>query len=100
MDLGAIQNKNRALLAVTATQVNTFHNTIDISTEAGKKLYQQATKGLPDEEKCDENPKGIIKFMKKVESETEECVWKSIEKLIGPDNVKLLETPGKLTVEV
>ena len=60
------------MLEVTATQVNTFHNTIDLFTEAGNKPWQQATKGLLAEEKYDGNSKGFIKFMERVESKAEE----------------------------
>ena len=36
--LDAIKNTNSEMSAVIATQVNPFHNTIDLFTEAGKKL--------------------------------------------------------------
>ena len=63
-----MQNANSALSEVTATQANPFHNDIDLSTEAGNKLYQQATKGLLDEENNGGNPKGVIKSIGRVAS--------------------------------
>ena len=36
--LGVTQHANNTMSEVMATQVNPFHNTIDIFTEAGKKL--------------------------------------------------------------
>ena len=86
--------------AITANQVNPFHNNIDLSTEAGKKLHQQAVKGLPNEQKHDGNSKGIIKFMERVSSKAEKFGWKSIAESIGPENTNLFDAPGKLTIEV
>ena len=42
--------------ATTATQVNPFHDVIDLSSAEEKKLYQKATQGLQDDENYDGNP--------------------------------------------
>ena len=47
----ANQKNTNMATATTATQVNPFHNVIDLSTDQGKKLYQKANQGLPEEQK-------------------------------------------------
>ena len=38
-------------IATTATQVNPFHDAIDLSSAEGKKSYQKDAQGLPEDEK-------------------------------------------------
>jgi hypothetical protein len=51
---------------VTASLVNPFHNTIDLSTSEGKKLHQKATAGLPEVDKHTGDSKDIIKFVERI----------------------------------
>ena len=51
---------------VSASLVNPFHNTIDLSTSEGKKLYQKATSGFPEVEKYTGDSKDIIKFVERI----------------------------------
>ena len=50
-------------MAKTATQVNPFHDFIDILSAEGKKLCQKATQGLPNEQKHDGDTNDIIKML-------------------------------------
>ena len=85
--------------AITATQVNPFHNAIDLSSAEGKKLYQKATQGLPEDQKHKGDPKDIISFIERVQSKSEDFGWSSITENIGPENLNIFETPGKLTIQ-
>ena len=38
---------NRSMLATTATQVNPYHDVVDLSSPEGKKLCSKAAEGLP-----------------------------------------------------
>ena len=85
--------------ATTATQVNPFYDTIDLSSAEGKKLHQKTTQGLPDDQKHKGNPKDIINFMERIKNKSEDFGWDSITNNIGPNNINLFETPGALTVQ-
>ena len=79
-----------------ATQVNPFHNDIDLNTAEGKKLYQRATTGLPDSQKYDGDPKTIFKFVERIASAGEDFGWKSAGENIGPNAHSVFRTPGQL----
>ena len=86
--------------AITATQVNPFHDVIDLSSAEGKKLHQKVTQGSPKDQKYHVDPKDIISFMERIQSESEDFGQSSITKNIGPNNLNLFETPGKLTIQI
>ena len=85
-------------MATTASQVNPFHNVIDTNAAEGKKLHQKATQGLPENQRCKGDIRDIIKFVERIQSESEDFGWDSITTDIGPNDVDLFKTPGKLTV--
>ena len=85
-------------MATTSLQVNPFHHVIDLSAAEGKKLYHRATQGLPEDQKYKGDNRDIIPFIELIQSKSEDFGWDSITTNIGPDNVDLFKTPGKLTV--
>ena len=72
---------------VTASLVNPFHNTIDLSTSEGKKLHQKATAGLPEVDKHTCDSKDMIKFVERIESHREDLGWKKSGENIGSIHV-------------
>ena len=90
-------NTTPTIMATTALQVNPFHHVIDLSTAEGKKLYQKATQGLPDDQRHTGDSRDIIPFIERIQSKSEDFGWDSITTNIGPENVDLFKTPGKLT---
>ena len=62
-------------------------------------MNQKATEGLPNDQKYDGDAKDIIKFIERVESKGKEFGWNSIASNIGPENVNIFNTPGKLTAD-
>ena len=96
---GNRQIQNTMSGPVTASLVNLFHNTIDLSTSEGKKLYQKATEGLLEAEKCTGNSKHIIKFAERVESQCEDLGWKISGENIGYENLSAFKTPGTLSID-
>lgn len=86
-------------MAATATQVNPYHEVIDLLSPKGKNLHQKATEGLPNDQKYDDDAKYIINFVERVESKRENFGWNSIASNIGPDNTDICNAPGKLTAE-
>ena len=85
--------------AITATQVNPFHDVIDLSSAEGKKLYQKATQGLPDDQKYKGDPRDIISFIERIQSKSIDFGWNSITDNIGSESLNIFETPGKLTIQ-
>ena len=68
------QNANNASTITTpvnAQAVNPFHNAIDLSTDAGKKFFLAATKGL--EDKHDGKASEILTFLQKVRDQGIKC---------------------------
>ena len=55
-----------------ATQVNPFHNAIDLTTAEGKNVCQKATTGLPESQKYDGDPKKVFKFVERLSSTGED----------------------------
>ena len=92
------QSAATTTMATTASQVNPFHNVIDINSAEGKKLHQKATQGLPENLRCKGDSRDIIAFIERIQSKSEDFGWDSITTNVGPDNVSLFTTPGKLTV--
>ena len=82
----------------TAIQINPFHDTIDLSTADGKKLYAKATQGLPETEKYSGKGNDVIRFIAKVASSGHDFGWVSVTENIGPENTDLFKEPGKLDV--
>ena len=62
----------------TATQVNPFHDVIDLSSSEGKKLHQKATQGLSNDQKCNGDSKDIIKFIERIQSKSEDFGWSTV----------------------
>ena len=58
--------------ATTTTQVNPYHDAIDLSSPEWNKLYQKPTEGLPNDQKYESDTKDIIKFVKRVENKVED----------------------------
>ena len=85
--------------AITVTQVNPFHDVIDLSSAEGKKLYQKAIQGLLEDQKYKGNPKDIINFIERIQSKSEDFGWSLITKNISIENLIIFKTPGKLTIQ-
>ena len=68
----------------TATQVNPFHDVIDLSSSEGKKSYQKSTQSLSNDQKCNGDSKDIIKFIERVQSKSEDFGWSTVVTNIGP----------------
>ena len=86
--------------ATTATQVNPYHDVIDLSSPEGKKLCSKATEGIPKDQKYNGDAQDVIKFVERVERKGEDFGWNSIVNNIEPENINIFNTPGKLTVEI
>ena len=71
-DSNSINSNNIMATATTATQVNPFHDVIDLSSAEEKKLYQKATQGLPDDEKYEGDSKDAINFIERIRSKSED----------------------------
>ena len=100
VNTNAVQNiHNTMTAATTATQVNPFHDIIDLTSSEGKKPHQKATQGLPDDQKHKGDPKDIINFMERMQSKSEDFGWDAIATNVGSDNINAFETPGKLTIQ-
>ena len=63
---------------ITAIQVNLFHDVIDLSSSEGKKLYQKATQGVSNDQKQNGDSKDIIKFIERIQSESEDFGWSTV----------------------
>ena len=66
------QNIEPTIMVTTASQVNPFHNVIDINTTEGKKLHQKATQGLPENQRYKGDSRDIIKFIKHIQSKSKD----------------------------
>ena len=84
----------------SAIQVNPFHDTIDLKTEGGKKLYQKAIEGLPKDDHYKGESNYIISFVQNIASCGEDFGWNSICENIGPNNYNLFKEPGRLTADI
>ena len=82
-----------------ATQVSPFHNAIDLSSTEGKKLYKKLTQGLPYDEKQNKYGINVIAFVDSTDRKGEDFGWKLVATDIGPNNLDLFKTPGKMTIE-
>ena len=91
--------KSATMSATISAQVSPYHDVVDLLSPEGKKLRKKATEGLPNDQKHDGDAKDIIKFVECVESKGEDFGWNSIASNIGPENINIFNTPGKLTVE-
>ena len=93
--------RNMAVNPVSAKLVNPFHDAIDFSTDAGKKFFIQATKGLDEKEKHDGDSKKILRFLRKIEEEGENNGFASIGQNIpkGDTTVNFFENPGEVSKE-
>ena len=91
------QSISTTTMAPTASQVNPFHNTIDINASEGNKFNQKATQGLPENLRYKGDSRDIIAFIERIQSKSEDFGWDSITSNIGPDNANLFTTSGKLT---
>ena len=92
------QSTTTTTMATAASQVNPFHNVIDINATEGKKLHQKATQGLPENLRHKWDSRDIIAFIEQIQSKSEDFGWDSITTNIGPDNMNLFTTLDKLTV--
>ena len=91
----SVTNNNSIMVeTTTATHVNLFIILLIYPPKLERNYTKKGTQGLPDDEKYDGSPKGIIKFMERVSSNAEEFGWKSIKEDVGPDNTNLFETLG------
>ena len=96
------QNTNNALTMTTqvnAQAVNPFHNAIDLSTDAGKKFFLAATKGL--DNKYDGKASEILTFLQKVRDQGIKYGFASIGEQVPKDGefVNFFENPGKLSIQ-
>ena len=83
-DSNSVDSNNIMATVTTATQVNPFHEAIDLSSAEGKELHQKATQGLPDDEKHKGDSKDVINFIELVKSKSEDFRWDSITTNIWP----------------
>ena len=84
---------------VSAKLVNPFHDTIDFSTDSGKKFFIAATKGLDEKDKYDGDSKKILTFLRNIEEIGEKYGFASIGQNIpkGNTTVNFFKNPGSIS---
>ena len=84
-----------------ATNINHFHSNLEITTEAGKKCWITATKGLDEILKCDGDKKDILMFLRNIERQGEKYGFATIGQNVpsGSDTINFFTNPGSVTLD-